>query len=110
MTEEKRIKEEVVSAIRETVMIVRHLVNNPDDVKVEIERHGYSLLVLLYTNPDDVGQVIGRNAHIITSVRSFIAAISGKNNVRVVLDYVTEGDNKRSSSGYDNSNRYRRSS
>ena len=94
----QRINDDIVSAIEEVVMLTRHLVDSPDDVRVEIDRKGYNLIVLLYTHPSDVGQVIGRNAHIIAAFRSLIAAISGKNNIRVVFDYVTEGDNKRAES------------
>lgn len=90
-----RVNQETIDAIREVVMIVRHLVNNPDQVKVDIECQGYSILAVLKTNPRDVGQVIGRNAHLINSVRSFLSAIAGKNNVRAVLDYVTDEDNRR---------------
>ena len=80
-------------------MISRHLVNHPDEVKVDIECKGYTLLVALRTHPSDVGQVIGRNAHLMNSTRSFLAAIAGKNNVQVVLDYVTEEDNRRDAKG-----------
>jgi len=92
-----RIDENVLNAIREVVMISRHLVNNPEEVLVDIECSGYSVLVALRTNPRDVGQVIGRNAHLMNSIRSFLAAIAGKNGINVLLDYVTEEDNKRQS-------------
>jgi len=90
-----RIDSNVLSAIREVVMVVRHIVNNPEDVVVDIECSGYSALVALRTNPDDVGQVIGRNAHLMNSIRSFLSAISGKNNIQIIMDYVTEEDNRR---------------
>jgi uncharacterized protein len=93
----KRVEEGVIQIIREVVMMVRHLVNNPDDVVVDVEQKGYTILVALKTNPEDVGQVIGRNAHLIASIRSLLAAISGKNGVRAILDFVTEEDNKRAS-------------
>lgn len=90
-----RVSEDVTAAIREVVMIARHLVNNPEEVQVDIECKGYTVLVALRTNKRDVGQVIGRNAHLMNSIRSFLAAIGGKNNVQIVLDYVTEEDNRR---------------
>lgn len=90
-----RIDQKVIDIINEVVMIIRHLVNNPEEVVTDIEQKGYTILVALKTNPADVGQVIGRNAHLIASIRSLLSAISGKNGVRVILDYVTEEDNKR---------------
>lgn len=90
-----RVSSDVIDAIREVVMICRHFVNNPEEVMVDIETRGYSVLVDLRTNPNDVGQVIGRNAHLMSSLRSFLAAISGKNGVTIILDYVTEEDNQR---------------
>lgn len=93
--ENTRVKPGVIDAIREVVLICRHLVDNPEEVHVDISTKGYSVLIDLRTNPQDVGQVIGRNAHLMNSVRSFLAAIAGKNGVTVVLDYVTEEDNRR---------------
>lgn len=93
---EKRVEESVMGTIRDVVAMVRHLVNNPDDVEIDVEQKGYTVLVALRTNTGDVGQVIGRNAHLIASIRSLLAAIGGKNNIKVILDYVTEEDNKRS--------------
>lgn len=90
-----RVDDGVIDAIKDVVLITKHLVNNPEEVVVEIEQKGYTVLVALRTNPGDVGQVVGRNAHLITSIRSFLAAIGGKNGVKVHLDYVTEEDNKR---------------
>jgi len=89
---EKRIGEEVLQAVKEVVGFYRHIVDHPDDVKVEVRSGGYSILVVLHTNPQDVGQAIGRNAHLISSIRSLLSAISGKNNIQIVLDFVTEGD------------------
>lgn len=95
LARERRIEKRVLEIIREVVMIVRYLVDNPDAVKVDIEQKGYTVLIALETDPADVGQVIGRNAHIKASIRSLLSAISGKYGVRALLDYVTEGDNRR---------------
>ena len=93
-----KIEQCVLASIEEVVMICRHLVDNPSEVAVDMKCEGYTVLVALRTNPRDVGQVIGRNAHLINSIRSFLAAIAGKNNVQIVLDYTTEEDNLRSKS------------
>ena len=105
---ESRVEPFVIEAIRETLMCIRYFVNHPDDVKVNIGCKGYSVLVDLRTHRMDVGQVIGKNAHLINSIRSFLAAIGGKNSVQIVLDYVTEEDNRRNdkSSRYGRTQRY----
>lgn len=90
-----QISEEIIAQVKEVVMIVRHFVNNPDDVDVKIQCNGKTLVAYLNTNPDDVGQAIGRNAHLISSIRSLLSAIQGKNNIRVMLIYATEDENKR---------------
>jgi predicted RNA-binding protein YlqC (UPF0109 family) len=90
-----RVDPAVIDAIHETLMCVRHFVNHPDDVQVNVECRGYSVLADLRTHKKDVGQVIGKNAHLINSIRSFLSAIGGKNNVQIMLDFVTEEDNRR---------------
>lgn len=92
-----KIDPKVIAAIREVVMIVRHIVNHPEDVEVDIDCNGYSVLVALRTNPRDVGQVIGRNAHLMNSIRSFLSAIQGKNRIQILIDYVTDEDKRRES-------------
>lgn len=92
-----KIDPNVIAAIREVVMIVRHIVNHPEDVEVDIDCNGYSVLVALRTNPRDVGQVIGRNAHLMNSIRSFLSAIQGKNRIQILIDYVTDEDKRRES-------------
>jgi predicted RNA-binding protein YlqC (UPF0109 family) len=53
------------------------------------------MAVDLHTHPSDVGQVVGRNAHLISSIRAFLSAVAGKNKIKIDLDFVTEEDNKR---------------
>lgn len=90
-----RINDSVISAIEDIVGVVRHLVDNPDKVEINIRRGPYRVVVELFTNSTDVGQVVGKNGHVITSFRSLLAAFAGKNNIEVNLDYITEQDNAR---------------
>ncbi|MBN2258101.1 MAG: KH domain-containing protein [Anaerolineaceae bacterium] len=94
-SEVHRVDPNVIEAFRETVLLVRHLVNNPGDVIVDIECKGWTILISLQTHKSDVGQVIGRNAYLIGSIRSILSAIGGKNDTKFIFDYVTEGDNRR---------------
>lgn len=86
---------EIKDAIMEIVGIVRHLVDHPEDVEINIRPAKYRYTVELYTNPKDVGQVVGRSGHLGASIRSLLSAVAGKNKIRVDLDYITEEDNKR---------------
>lgn len=92
---EERINDEIIVAIGDVMGVVKHLVDNPDEVRFDIQAKGYSIMVFLYTAHKDVGQVIGANAHLVTSIRSLLTAIAGKHKVKVTLDFVTEGDNRR---------------
>jgi hypothetical protein len=38
--------------------------------------------------------VLGRNAHLINSLRSLLSAVAGKNKISIDLDYVTDGENR----------------
>ena len=87
--------EEAVDALKTVLSVVKCIVNNPDDVEVSIEQHRYRLVAELFTHVDDVGQVVGRNGHIISSLRAFVAALSGKYGIKIDLDYITEQDKKK---------------
>ena len=90
-----RMNPELIAAAKEIVFTVRHLVNHPDEVEVNVRPGPYRLTVELYTHADDVGQVVGRNGYLSTSLRAILAAFAGKNRIQVELDFVTEEDNAR---------------
>lgn len=93
MTQE-RINEEVKNALHDLVLItVQTIVDHPDDVSVEIVPASYRLLAELHTNPNDVGQVLGRRGHVIASIKSLVTALAGKSKIRMELDYVTDKAN-----------------
>lgn len=90
-----KVNPEIQAAAKEIVMIVRHFVDHPEQVEVNIRPGAYRMAIELYTNPSDVGQVVGRNGYLSTSLRAFLAAFAGKHRVKIDLDYVTEEDNAR---------------
>ena len=90
-----RVPAEVIEELRGFVQsAVRLVVNHREQVVVEVKPCANRLIVELYTHPDDVGQVIGRNAHLISSLRSFVAAFQGKAGIHMDLDYITDSENK----------------
>ena len=90
------IPAEVIEQLRELIMVVAKLVvDHPEAVEVNVVPAAYRLIAELHTDPRDVGQVVGRSAYLISSLRSFVAAFSGRVGVKMDLDFVTEHDNAR---------------
>ncbi|MBQ6643968.1 MAG: RNA-binding protein [Saccharopolyspora sp.] len=58
--------------------LVRGIVDNPDDVRVQLltSRRGRTLEV--HVNPDDLGKVIGRGGRTATALRTVISGIGGR--------------------------------
>lgn len=58
--------------------LVRGIVDNPDDVRVELltTRRGRTLEV--HVHPDDLGKVIGRGGRTATALRTVMGGIGGR--------------------------------
>ncbi|MGH3826193.1 MAG: RNA-binding protein [Pseudonocardiaceae bacterium] len=58
--------------------LVRGIVDNPDDVRVQLvtTRRGRTLEV--HVHPDDLGKVIGRSGRTATALRTVIGGIGGR--------------------------------
>jgi len=65
--------------------IVKMLVDNPGDVKVERKVDEMGVLVSLDVNPADMGIVIGREGQTAKALRTLLRVIGAKNNARVNL-------------------------
>lgn len=65
--------------------VVKSIVDHPDDVKVAREIDEMGVLLTLTVNPEDMGQVIGRQGATAKSVRTLLRVIGAKNNARVNL-------------------------
>ncbi|MEK7481738.1 MAG: KH domain-containing protein [Patescibacteria group bacterium] len=65
--------------------VVKSIVSNPDDVKVERKVDEMGVLLTLHVNPVDMAQVIGRKGATAQSVRSLLKIVGIKNNARVNL-------------------------
>jgi hypothetical protein len=77
-------------------MVVKSIVNNPNDVVVERTIDERGVLLTLKTNPADMGYVIGRKGQTAQSIRTLLKIIGAKNNSRVNLKiYDPEGGNRR---------------
>ncbi|MBL7054092.1 KH domain-containing protein [Patescibacteria group bacterium] len=65
--------------------VVKSLVNNPDDVKIERNVDEMGVLLSLRVNKEDMGQIIGRQGSTARSIRSLLRIIGLKNDARVNL-------------------------
>lgn len=65
--------------------LVKALVDNPDDVKVERKVDERGVLLTLWVNPNDMGHVVGRQGSTAKAIRSLLRIVGIKNNSRVNL-------------------------
>ena len=65
--------------------LVKSIVDHPDDVKVDRKVDEMGVLLSLHVNPQDMGQVVGRQGATAKSIRSLLRIVGIKNNARVNL-------------------------
>jgi predicted RNA-binding protein YlqC (UPF0109 family) len=65
--------------------VVKMLVDNPEDVKVERKIDEMGVLITLDVNPKDMGMVIGREGMTAKALRTLLRVIGARNNARVNL-------------------------
>ena len=65
--------------------IVKELVDNPKDVKVERKVDEMGVLLSLKVNPEDMGQIIGREGSTAKAIRNLVRIVGLKNHARVNL-------------------------
>ena len=58
--------------------LVKGIVDNPDDVRVELVTTRRGRTLELHVNPDDLGKVIGRGGRTATALRTVMAGIGGR--------------------------------
>ncbi len=63
--------------------LVRGLVPNPDDVRVRESDRGRIRTLEVRVHPEDIGKVIGRQGRTASALRTVIAALAGREQVRV---------------------------
>ncbi|MBI1838822.1 MAG: KH domain-containing protein [Candidatus Colwellbacteria bacterium] len=65
--------------------IVKSIVDHPDDVRIERKVDEMGVLLLLNVNPQDMGQIVGREGNTAKAIRSLLRIVGIKNNARVNL-------------------------
>lgn len=73
-------------------MVVKAIVNHPEDVSTERTIDERGVLITLKINSADMGYVIGRKGQTARSIRTLLKIVGAKNNARVNLKiYEPEG-------------------
>ena len=76
-------------------MIIKTIVNNPNDVKIERTVDEMGVLLTLKVNPQDMGYVIGRSGQTAHALRTLLRLVGARNNARVNLKiYEPEGSRR----------------
>ncbi|MCX6719800.1 MAG: KH domain-containing protein [Candidatus Staskawiczbacteria bacterium] len=65
--------------------IVKELVDHPKDVSVERKVDEMGVLLSLKVNPEDMGQIIGREGSTAKAIRNLVRIVGLKNHARVNL-------------------------
>ncbi|MEL4357139.1 MULTISPECIES: RNA-binding protein [unclassified Luteococcus] len=63
--------------------LVRGIVTNPDDVVVKDKDLRRGRMLEVRVNPTDIGKVIGRQGRTASALRTVVAALAGREQVRV---------------------------
>lgn len=82
--------------------VVKALVDNPNDVKINRTVDEMGVLITLDVNPADMGKIIGRQGNTAKAIRTLLRVVGMKNNARVNLK-INEPEGGQRSMGGDGS-------
>ncbi len=68
--------------------LVKAIVDNPDDVRVEAVEGDRSVILQLYVNPDDLGRVIGKQGRIANALRTIIKTVAVKQDKKAIVEII----------------------
>lgn len=66
--------------------VARQLVDNPDDVRIEVDADDRGTTLHLHVHADDVGKVIGRHGRTAKALRTLIRAAGSLDDVNVNVE------------------------
>ena len=81
--------------------VVKALVDNPDDVKINRTVDEMGVLLTLSVNKDDMGKVIGRSGQTAKAIRTVLRVVGMKNDARVNLKIEEPEGSERGTIGMD---------
>jgi len=68
--------------------VARHLVDQPDLVRVETEDKQEGFVLRLQVGPGDVGKIIGKDGRTAGALRTLLRAVGAKQGKRALLEIV----------------------
>lgn len=68
-------------------LIVKRLVNHPEDVEISEVENENNVEILVKLDPDDMGKVIGKNGRTATAIRTVTRTCAKKSNKRVDVKF-----------------------
>jgi len=79
--------------------IVKTLVDHPDDVKIDRSVDEMGVLLTLKLNPEDMGQIIGRQGATVRAIRNLVRIVGLKAHARVNLKIEEPAGSTRAAQG-----------
>lgn len=65
--------------------VIKSIVDHPDEVKTERKVDEMGVLITLKVNPEDMGQIIGKEGSTARAIRSLLRVIGARHNARINL-------------------------
>ena len=72
--------------------IVKNLVDHPDSVKINEIGGTQTLIIELSVAKSDIGKIIGKRGKTINSIRTLLMSVASRNNIRVTLEILEDGE------------------
>lgn len=77
-----------MSSLETLEFVVGHLVDNPDDVRIEAEESGRTTIFNLYVHPDDIGKVIGRGGRTARAIRAVVKTAAVREDRNAIVEII----------------------
>lgn len=74
--------------------IVKCLVDNPDQVKINEIGGTQTLIIELSVQKSDIGKIIGKKGKTINAIRTLLMSVASRNGIRVSLEILEENGEK----------------
>lgn len=68
--------------------VVKAIVDNPSDVKVERRIDEMGVLISLTISPEDMGKIIGKEGRTVNALRTLLRVLGAKKNARINLKII----------------------
>lgn len=69
-------------------VIVKRLVDSPEDVSIKEVNGEKSIILELRVNADDIGKVIGKGGRIISAIRTLLYSVVATGDKRILLEVI----------------------